>query len=120
MWEGDDGMVSAKNAVSLHDAMHVHALEGGQNTMGLLLWVLFGALAGWIASMIVGTDARQGWLANIALGILGAIVGGVLYSALADDSFTINWSIGSFIVALIGGIIVSWGYAMLTNERRRV
>ena len=44
--------------------------------MGIILWIIFGALAGWIASKIVGTDAQQGWILNIVMGIVGAIVGG--------------------------------------------
>jgi len=85
--------------------------------MGLLAWILFGALIGWLSSLVLGTDKNQGWIANIVLGILGAIVGGALYSALFDDSFSVSWSIGSLLVALIGGVIVSWGYAALTNRR---
>ncbi|MBX3069418.1 MAG: GlsB/YeaQ/YmgE family stress response membrane protein [Thermomicrobiales bacterium] len=85
--------------------------------MGLLSWILFGALVGWLSSLILGTDKSQGWIANIVLGVVGAIVGGALYSAIADDSFSFSWSIGSLIVALIGGVIVSWGYAALTRGR---
>ena len=40
--------------------------------MNIILWIILGALAGWIASMIAGTDARQGALGNIVVGILGA------------------------------------------------
>lgn len=85
--------------------------------MGLLSWIVFGALIGWLSSLVLGTDKSQGWIANIILGIVGAIVGGALYSAIFDDSFSVSWSVGSLIVALIGGIIVAWGYAALTNRR---
>ena len=44
--------------------------------MGLILWIVFEALAGWIASMIMKTDANQGALMNIVIGIVGAIIGG--------------------------------------------
>jgi uncharacterized membrane protein YeaQ/YmgE (transglycosylase-associated protein family) len=85
--------------------------------MGLISWVLFGALIGWLSSKIVGTDGNQGWIANIVLSIIGAVLGGAIFSFIFDDSFSINWSIGSFLVALGGGIIVSAGYSALSRGR---
>ena len=41
--------------------------------MNIILWIIFGALAGWIASMIMGTNAQMGALANIIVGIVGAV-----------------------------------------------
>ena len=46
--------------------------------MGIILWIIFGALVGWLASLVMGTDAKQGALGNILLGILGAFLGGLL------------------------------------------
>ncbi len=54
---------------------------------------------------------------NIVLGIIGALVGGFLYSRIVDDEFSINWSIGSLIVAILGGVVVAWGYAILTSRK---
>ena len=44
----------------------------------VVLWILFGALAGWIASLIMRVDAQQGMIGNIVTGILGAFIGGVI------------------------------------------
>jgi uncharacterized membrane protein YeaQ/YmgE (transglycosylase-associated protein family) len=42
------------------------------SSFGIISWIVFGALAGWVASMIAGDNARQGWLGNIIVGIIGA------------------------------------------------
>ena len=50
------------------------------SSFGIISWIVFGALAGWVASMIAGDDARQGWLGNIIVGIIGAFIGGLIFS----------------------------------------
>ncbi|MFA6475325.1 MAG: GlsB/YeaQ/YmgE family stress response membrane protein [Patescibacteria group bacterium] len=73
--------------------------------MGILLWIVFGGLVGWIASMIMGTNAQQGLLLNIVVGIIGAIIGGVLMSWLGKSSVIgFNWY--SFLVALLGAVVL--------------
>ncbi|MFA5994855.1 MAG: GlsB/YeaQ/YmgE family stress response membrane protein [Patescibacteria group bacterium] len=73
--------------------------------MGILLWIIFGGLVGWIASMIMGTNAKQGLLLNIVVGIIGAIIGGVLMSWLGKSSaIGFNWY--SFLVALLGAVVL--------------
>lgn len=47
-------------------------------TMGLIGWIVLGALAYWLASLINKTNREQGWIGNIVLGIVGALVGGPL------------------------------------------
>ncbi len=90
--------------------------------MGLwdvIAWIIMGALVGWIASKIVGTNAKQGGLANIVVGIIGAFVGGFvmhLFSksgANASDAF--SWR--SFFVALLGAVIVLFIYRALTKGK---
>jgi len=85
--------------------------------MGLILWLIFGALAGWLASLINGTNREQGWIGNIILGILGALVGGFIYNLIADGSFSASFNVGSLIVAVIGALIVSWLFSMLTGRK---
>jgi uncharacterized membrane protein YeaQ/YmgE (transglycosylase-associated protein family) len=74
--------------------------------LGIISWIIFGALAGWIASMIAGENASQGWLGNIIVGIVGAFLGGLLFSVLTGQRVIFGWNIGSFIVAVIGAVVL--------------
>ncbi len=74
--------------------------------MGLISWIIFGALAGWAASIVTGRNSRMGCLANTIIGVLGAIIGGFLYGLLTGSSFTITWSWISFLVAVIGAVLL--------------
>jgi uncharacterized membrane protein YeaQ/YmgE (transglycosylase-associated protein family) len=73
--------------------------------MGILLWIVFGALVGWIASMIMGTNASQGALMNIVVGIIGAVIGGWVMSLVGQGGVQ-GFNIYSFIVALLGACIL--------------
>ncbi len=73
---------------------------------GIILWIIIGALAGWIGSKIMGTDAKQGGLANIIIGIIGAVVGGFITRSVMGDNAGNNGLIASFVVALVGACIV--------------
>ncbi len=74
------------------------------SSFGIISWIIFGALAGWVASMIAGDNARQGWLGNIVVGIIGAFVGGLIFSFIGGGTFTLGWRIGSFIAAVVGAL----------------
>jgi uncharacterized membrane protein YeaQ/YmgE (transglycosylase-associated protein family) len=76
------------------------------NGLGIISWIIFGALAGWVASMIAGTNREQGWLENIIVGIVGALVGGFLYQLVTGQSFNAEFNIGSFVVAVIGALVL--------------
>jgi len=71
--------------------------------MNILLWIVFGALAGWIASMIMGTDAQMGALANIIVGIVGAVIGGLIMNSFGAQGVT-GFNLPSMIVSVIGAI----------------
>jgi uncharacterized membrane protein YeaQ/YmgE (transglycosylase-associated protein family) len=76
--------------------------------MNLLIWLVVGGVIGWIASMIMRTDAQQGLLLNIVVGIVGAMLGGWLISPLLGVG-TINqsnFSMGSMVVSLVGAVIL--------------
>jgi uncharacterized membrane protein YeaQ/YmgE (transglycosylase-associated protein family) len=86
--------------------------------MSLIAWIIFGGLAGWIASIIAGTNARQGCLMNIVVGIVGAMIGGAVFSFLFDRSFDFRlFSPMSFVVAVVGSLILL-GIVNLAQRRR--
>lgn len=71
--------------------------------MNILLWIVFGAIAGWIASAIAGT--REGLLWDIILGIAGAVLGGFIMNAFGSSGVT-GFNLYSFIVAILGAVIL--------------
>lgn len=75
-------------------------------TLGdLIWWIVVGALAGWIASMVMGTNRQQGLLMDIVVGIVGAVIGGYLASALG---IAVGGFIGTLVIAIIGAVILLW------------
>jgi uncharacterized membrane protein YeaQ/YmgE (transglycosylase-associated protein family) len=76
-------------------------------SMGIISWIVLGGLAGWIASMFMGTDKSQGIGLNIAVGIVGALLGGAVFSFLGSYGVT-GFNLYSLIVATIGAIIFLW------------
>lgn len=75
--------------------------------INFILWIVMGALIGWIASMIMRTDAQQGPILNIIVGIVGSLLGGWLLSPLFGiPSDLTTFSIPSLLIALLGAIIL--------------
>lgn len=72
--------------------------------MNFILWLIIGALAGWIASMIMKTNAEQGLLIDIIVGIIGAFIGGFVVSFFGVDPD--QSLIVSLITAVIGAVIL--------------
>lgn len=73
--------------------------------MGILAWIIIGALAGWIASIISGTNEQMGAFANIIVGIIGAFIGGLLFNLLGGSGFT-GFNLWSLFVAIVGAVIL--------------
>ena len=84
--------------------------------MDLLLMIVFGGIVGWLASMIMGTDAQQGLLGNIIVGIVGAVLGGLIMNAFGQAGAT-GFNFYSFIVSLFGAVVLLWIYRAFTNRR---
>ena len=75
--------------------------------MSILAWIILGGLAGWIGSMLMGTDASQGVVLNVVVGIVGAVVGGFLFNSLGSAGVT-GFNFYSLIVAIIGSVVLIW------------
>jgi len=71
----------------------------------LIVWVVFGGIVGWIASMIMGTNAQQGAIANVIIGIVGALIGGYLSRALGGPGVS-GFNIASLFVSVLGAVIL--------------
>lgn len=75
--------------------------------MGILAWIVLGGLAGWIATLIMGTDASHGIFANIAIGVVGALLGGFVFNLLGGAGVT-GFNLYSLLVATIGASLFIW------------
>ena len=76
--------------------------------INFIIWIIVGGVLGWLASMIMRTDAQQGTLLNIIVGIIGAFLAGLVLSPLFGIS-TINqsnFSVQSMLVSLLGAVIL--------------
>ncbi len=87
--------------------------------MGILAWLIFGGLVGWIASMIMGTNAQQGILLNIVVGIVGALLGGFLANllGLGGPGFAF-FDLWSWILAIAGACLLLFMVGMVSGRRR--
>ena len=87
--------------------------------MGIIGWLIFGAIVGWVASKIMGTDAQQGAIMNIIVGIVGALIGGFLWGLITGNSTpTTFFDLGSWITAIIGACVLVFVVGLITGRRR--
>jgi uncharacterized membrane protein YeaQ/YmgE (transglycosylase-associated protein family) len=73
--------------------------------MGIILWIVFGALAGWVASLVMKTNSQQGTVTDIILGIAGSVVGGYLMGSVGQQGVT-GFNVNSLVVAVIGAVVI--------------
>lgn len=73
--------------------------------MGIFGWIVLGGIAGWIASILTGRDESMGLGANIAVGIVGGLLGGFLFSLIGGSDVT-GFNLWSLFVAVVGSVIL--------------
>jgi uncharacterized membrane protein YeaQ/YmgE (transglycosylase-associated protein family) len=86
--------------------------------VGIIAWIVLGAIAGWITNMIMG--GGEGVIATIILGIVGAVVGGWLAGTVLKVADVTGVNVESIVVAVIGAVIVVAVYRMVTGRRTAV
>lgn len=75
--------------------------------MGIIAWIILGALSGWIASIIMKKDNSMGAIANIVTGIAGAFIGGIVFNLIGAQKVT-GLNIYSVLVSVVGACILLW------------
>ena len=83
--------------------------------MGLISWIIFGLLAGWVASKITGK--HLGCFLNVVVGVVGAFLGGLIMELITGRGFGFRFSPSSFAVAVIGSIILLAVAGLATRGR---
>ncbi len=89
----------------------------------IILWIVLGAIAGWVAGLLVKGDEGLGVIGHVVLGIVGALVGGfladnVLHLGVGAGAKSGDLNITSIIVAVIGAVIVVLVVSFVTGNRR--
>ncbi|WP_410871081.1 GlsB/YeaQ/YmgE family stress response membrane protein [Nocardia sp. A7] len=84
--------------------------------LGIISWIIIGGLAGWIASKFMKTDAQQGILLNIVVGVIGGLLGGFLLSLFGVDVEGAGW-IFSFITCLVGACVLLYLVKLFTGRK---
>jgi uncharacterized membrane protein YeaQ/YmgE (transglycosylase-associated protein family) len=85
----------------------------------IIVWIILGALAGWIASIIMGRNSQMGAVANIVVGIVGAIIGGLVMNAFGTAGVT-GFDLWSLFVAILGAVILLFVVGLVRGGGRRL
>lgn len=83
--------------------------------MNIFVWIVFGALAGWIASILMGKNKKMGAVANIVTGVVGAFIGGYIMDFFGAEGVT-GFNMQSLVVAIIGSVVFLWLLGILNRK----
>lgn len=81
-------------------------------------WIVFGALAGWVASLVL-RDKQRGCLTNMVVGILGSLLGGFVYQIATGSKWDFGWHWSSFGVAVLGSLLLLVIIGLVTHRGGR-
>jgi uncharacterized membrane protein YeaQ/YmgE (transglycosylase-associated protein family) len=88
--------------------------------MGILSWILFGLLAGAVARLIVPRRQSIGCLATLAIGVIGAFVGGLIGAVIFGHKVHFGWDLGPFLLAVAGAVLLLLALDTIAGRRRRM
>ncbi len=74
--------------------------------MGILSWIIFGGLAGWLASIFTGNNKSMGFFANVIVGIVGSAIGGFIGTSVFHFGKVSGFNLSSFLIAVLGSVIL--------------
>jgi len=86
--------------------------------MGIIGWIVLGLIAGAIAKLIIPGRQGGGWLVTLLLGVVGALLGGWIGSAIFGIGLETFWSLQTWIVAIVGAIIVLLIWGLIFGRKR--
>ena len=84
--------------------------------MNIFVWVIFGALAGWITSIIMRKNKKMGAIANIVAGIVGAFIGGTIMDFFGVEGVT-GFNFYSLLVAILGAVVFLWFLGLFGRKK---
>jgi uncharacterized membrane protein YeaQ/YmgE (transglycosylase-associated protein family) len=95
----------------------LHDKHEGEHIMGFISWIILGLIAGAIARLILPGDQGGSWLGALITGLLGALLGGWIASLLGIGAMDEFFSLGTWIFAILGGVIVAFIWQAITRRR---
>ncbi len=88
--------------------------------MGFIGWIILGLIVGVIVKAIMPGRVGGGWVTSLVLGVVGAIVGGWIGDLLFNNGDMRFWSLGSWLLAILGGVVVAGVYGAITGRNKAV
>jgi len=85
--------------------------------MGILAWIIVGLVAGAIANLVYPGRSQGGWLGAMALGIVGALVGGFLAGVVTGEDYITGFNISTILVSVLGALVLLFAYNALVRPR---
>jgi uncharacterized membrane protein YeaQ/YmgE (transglycosylase-associated protein family) len=88
--------------------------------VGVISWVLFGLLAGFVARALTPGRHNIGCLPTLAVGLVGALLGGVIGNVVLGHKVHFGWDLGPFLLAVVGAVVLLLALEALAGRRRRL